>query len=199
MKNIILILSIASIALSSCSSKLTVVKRKYTKGFYVSTGHKSNTPKSIHEPINSGSSIIDEKETVMVSPSKNNEEINTSPELSIVHVNTSEQKNNFVTKTVTNYQNTTASIENKTVIETHMFKSLNKSAINHSAKAKKGGDDNLVLLVILSLFPILALIAIYLKDGKSITMNFWVDLLLHFIALWWLFALLVVLDVFSLA
>jgi hypothetical protein len=69
--------------------------------------------------------------------------------------------------------------------------------INKKAKSAKKGDTNLIVLVILSLFPILALIAVYLHDG-DITLNFWIDLILHFILLYWLFALLVVLDVIDL-
>lgn len=75
-----------------------------------------------------------------------------------------------------------------------------KNAFKFIKKIKKSlSDTDTVILVILSLFPILALVAIYLKDGKSITMNFWIDLILHFIALYWLFAILVVLDVINLA
>jgi len=54
--------------------------------------------------------------------------------------------------------------------------------------------------VILSLFPILALIAMYMKDGNSITLNFWVDLLLHLTIIGYLvFALLVVFDIVDLS
>ena len=38
-------------------------------------------------------------------------------------------------------------------------------------------SNETILYIILSLFPILALIAIYLKEGKNITTNFWIDLL----------------------
>lgn len=67
---------------------------------------------------------------------------------------------------------------------------------------KKGvnSDADTLVLVILSLFPILALIAIYIKDGKRITTNFWVDLLLHFLIIGYaIFAILVVLDIVNLA
>lgn len=75
----------------------------------------------------------------------------------------------------------------------------NAVASNHQ-KGKKGGDTELIVLVILSLFPILCLIAIYLKDGKNITLNFWIDLILHFTLFGEIiFALLVVLDVVNLA
>lgn len=68
-------------------------------------------------------------------------------------------------------------------------------------KRNGGGDANLILLVILSLFPFINLIAMYLHDGKSVTTNFWVDLILDilFFVPGIVFALLVVLDVVNLA
>lgn len=87
----------------------------------------------------------------------------------------------------------------KTVARLHIEKKHNNSnALFHQNK-KNDSDTELIILVILSLFPILSLIAVYLKDGKKITVNFWVTLILHFIFLYWLFALLRVLDVINLA
>ncbi len=64
-----------------------------------------------------------------------------------------------------------------------------------------GGDVDLIILVILCFFPFINLIAMYLKDGKSITLNFWIDLILDclFFLPGIIFALLVVLDVVNLA
>jgi hypothetical protein len=71
-------------------------------------------------------------------------------------------------------------------------------------KAKSSSSEDIsnetILLIILSLFPILALIAMYLKDGKKITNNFWIDLVLHLTIVGYaVFAVLVVLDVINLA
>ncbi len=64
---------------------------------------------------------------------------------------------------------------------------------------KETNDGPLLLLVILALFPILCLIAVYLHDD-GITTNFWIDLVLHltvFGAV--IYALLVVLDIIDLS
>ncbi|HRG58082.1 MAG TPA: hypothetical protein PK323_03945 [Bacteroidia bacterium] len=80
------------------------------------------------------------------------------------------------------------------------FKKLNKFQMVPLYHPKVKDDTYTILLVILSLFPFIALIAMYLKDNKSITMNFWVDLLLHLTVIGYaIFAVLVVLDIISLA
>ena len=84
------------------------------------------------------------------------------------------------------------------------FKSAAKSnyafkTVKETKKASRDSDTNLIVLVILALFPILCLIAVYLHDGKNITTNFWVTLLLHLlIYVECIFAVLVVLDIINL-
>ena len=64
----------------------------------------------------------------------------------------------------------------------------------------KLSDNDKLIQVILALFPVLCLIAIYLHDGKKITINFIIDLILHITFIGEiLFALLVVLDIINLA
>lgn len=101
---------------------------------------------------------------------------------------------------------------NESKVETHKTLELKKiekkatkvgekvKSLKLISKIKKVLDDaNTILLVILSLFPILCLIAVYLKDG-GITLNFWVDLLLHLTVIGaMIFAILVVLDIVNLA
>ena len=88
--------------------------------------------------------------------------------------------------------------------------SFENSVTNHNAKIvervvtnqeSSGGDTNLIIEIILCLFPFINLIAIYLKDSKHITLNFWIDLILDclFFLPGIVFALLVVLDVINLA
>jgi uncharacterized membrane protein YqaE (UPF0057 family) len=66
--------------------------------------------------------------------------------------------------------------------------------------AKGKSDGNLILMVILCLFPFINLIAIYMHDS-GVTTNFWITLLLDvlFFLPGIIFALLVVLDVVNLA
>ncbi|MCB0410658.1 MAG: hypothetical protein KDD29_10595, partial [Flavobacteriales bacterium] len=62
-------------------------------------------------------------------------------------------------------------------------------------------DTMLVLLVILCFFWMLGLISVYIHDGKKITLNFWITLILYLLG--WIpgiiFSLLVVLDAVNLA
>jgi len=96
--------------------------------------------------------------------------------------------------------NETASLTlKKDEVKTTKIADKVKSVKLFSKIKKVLGDTNTLVLVILSLFPILCLIAVYLKDG-GITLNFWVDLLLHLTVIGaMIFAILVVLDIVSLA
>lgn len=88
---------------------------------------------------------------------------------------------------------------NPSVITTAKAVAFKKENASQQQK-RSGGDTNIILLVILSLFPFICLIAMYLHDGKSVTLNFWICLLLHLtIVLWFIFALLVDFDVINLA
>ncbi len=134
---------------------------------------------------------------LVIEPISNNEIITTTNNAPIIVANAHTKVNthNNVSSDLTASSNSKTNFATKAAIKPVADKKENTS----NTQKKGSADTNLIILVILSLFPILALIAIYLKDGKKITLNFWVDLLLHFLFLYWLFALLVVLDVFSLA
>ena len=189
-KKIILPL-IAIIMLSSCANKFSLQKRKYTKGFYFAKT-KSNTLKNNDVAnTNTKTTALPIKTMALPIATENTAEITIKPIAAV--------QNNYVKTAV---KQTKASQPVKQVVALASKSKVTIAKIFKPVKlgAKKGGGDtNIILLVILSLFPILALIAIYLKDGKSITLNFWVDLILHFLFLYWLFALLVVLDVVNLA
>ena len=80
-----------------------------------------------------------------------------------------------------------------------MKKEVRKAVFKSAFKKKSGGDVN-ILAVILSLFPILCLIGVWLHHGQSINTDFWVDLVLHLTLIGEIiFALLVTLGIFSLA
>ena len=79
-------------------------------------------------------------------------------------------------------------------------KKAEKREAKFAKKLNRGTDSQLIFLVILSLFPIFALLAMYIKDGHQVTLNFWVDLLLHLTVIGYIiFALLVVFDIVNLA
>lgn len=94
-----------------------------------------------------------------------------------------------------NSKNGIVSLANKSVVLKHK-----QLVIAKQAQAKPTFDTELLILVILSLFPFLALIAVFMKDGNNITTNFWIDLLLHFTVIGYIiFALLVVFDIINLS
>ena len=200
MKNFITILSIATIILSSCTSQKNglAIKRKYNKGYYIAHNHKKN-----NETVKQTNT---DKAIVIADTKKANEETAELPAVKeILNTNTQEVKvAENVTKINEVKHNTILTDAKVVTASTELAKiKVNHKTVNVEKKATKSSssdsDAHLILLVILCLFPILALVAIYLKDGKQITLNFWIDLLLHFLFLYWLFALLVVFDVINLA
>lgn len=186
-----------SLLFASCKSNMDLTKRHYTKGYYF---HKRSSVEQVE--TKEAVAVKKEKSTVNEIPVKQiklakNE--NNGPELK-----GGIKENNLslgFSKVKSNKQ--TAS-ENTTVFKEVANKKAS-SSIQQKNKAKQqakggGSDANLILLVILCLFPILSLIAVYLHDGKSITMNFWLTLILHLTIIGYIiFSLLVVLDVVDLA
>ncbi len=192
-KKIILPL-IAIVMLSSCASKFSLQKRKYTKGFYFANS-KSNTLKNNDvTTANLKTTNLPTKTMALpVAPVKA-VEINTTPitvtEYNYVKTTVKQAKANQPTKQVVALAST------KKITPAKNFKPVKLGA-------KKGGSGgvDLIILIILCLFPFINLIAIYLKDSKSITLNFWITLILDilFFLPGIIFALLVVLDVVNLA
>ena len=185
------------IILSSCSSDMLIVKRKYNKGYYVSTGGKVKHQESTQ--------IKDEGK-----PNENevvSEEVTGSEEMPITASvdNTPEliqtQNLSRVTEQSASEQAAPVLSKKEQKQQSRLQKKETKRGARSEKKSRTGGDvdSNTILLIILAIIPILSLVAMYLKDGKQITLNFWVNLLLHFIALWWLFGILVVLDVIDLS
>ena len=114
-------------------------------------------------------------------------------------------------KVVLSQSNTTEQVKhNKSMVKTRVNLTSEKSGINKLSaiktisKIKKYGiaktDDSVnILYLIMAFFPFLCLIAIYLYDGRELTTNFWVDLVLHLTIIGEIvFAILVVLGLVSL-
>lgn len=201
MKKIFYLFALAGLILGSCQAKYTIAKRKYNKGFYIAKSGKKQNPDK-NESTSLASIKADkitttpdhfEKEIVtesVIQTSYSNEFLASN---SNTQVNSVKIKNNSF-----NNSSIVASSNETHNIKGYEFKNIEKKF--NAQASKKGDGGNTVLLVILSLFPILALIAVYIKDGKSVTMNFWIDLLLHFTIIGYaIFAILVVLDVVNLA
>ena len=200
MKNFITILSIATIILSSCTSQKNglAIKRKYNKGYYIAHNHKKGNETAKQTNTDKEVVIVDAKKVsevtaelpaIKVILSTNTEEIKSAENVAKIN----EVKHNTI---LTDTKISTASTESAPIKTVHKVVNVEKKA----NKASTDSDSQLILLVILSIFPFLALLAMYLKDGKQITLNFWVDLILHLTFIGYIiFALLVVFDIVNLA
>ena len=204
MKEIGSIIALISIILfSSCASQKNgvAIKRKYNKGYYFAHNHKK-TSESERKSNEGKIKITAEKSNV----AKKAEDfsiikpllvIPTAEKIVVKKVDKiSEVKHNTI---LVEEKAVTASVgETKLNLRHKVIDMLN----NKKTKTSKGGDidDTTILLIVFCFFPILSLIAMYLHDGKEITLNFWVDLLLYLTFIGWIvFGVLVVLDIVNLA
>jgi hypothetical protein len=206
MKKNILFFILIVIGLSACNTAKDafVMKRKYTKGFYVA--HQSKKNKSINNEneilksesadfIQSKSSHTFEKDVENqdikdINFIASNSSVNSDLSVKLNSKNAAEKefKNSVINKTLKN-----VFVEHKSI------KSNRKSKQIDSKRTSSLSSDQIVQLI-LALFPILCLIAVYLKDGGKITNNFWITLVLHLtVYLECIFAVLVVLDIINLA
>ncbi|MBA3665321.1 MAG: hypothetical protein H0W61_14075 [Bacteroidetes bacterium] len=190
---------LAIILLGSCANKFSLVKRKYNKGYHfaMSKGH-SNSKESQAGSVETAVAL-NSKKSVMPSE-KNEKEL-----MSVAPIKTTQFAQNSKKTSEPKQKGVTASAEKKPVSENKSFRSITKEQMsslkNGLSKAGKGdAGGNLILMVILCLFPFICLIPVYLHDGKKVTLNFWITLLLHLTFIGYIiFALLVVLDVVNLA
>ncbi|MCX8080957.1 MAG: hypothetical protein N3F09_06965 [Bacteroidia bacterium] len=198
MKNLLTLLSLSILLVSCGISKFGVLKKRYSRG-YTLVGYSKIKEKS-HARSN------DLQEAAIKDFTENNDK-------DIIVANAKNELTTFSASDLNNKRHvaelpTTTKKSNNQIIKLLELPNKNScfSIINKHQKTnfhanhnkKDNSDEMLIVLVILSLFPILSLIAIYLKDGKKITLNFWICLLLHFLFLYWLFALLRVLDIINL-
>jgi hypothetical protein len=201
MKKIILIAS--SIAmLTSCSTQ-SFLKRKYTKGVFI---EKTSSAELVQKnELNHSKSL--HQNNFNISPSSVTFTSNSSYSNSDIKPAISNQNNLSITALNSSSKKTTTpqKINLKSSTSNHFTSTKNisqlKNTINNNTQKNslKPSDSDKIVWVILALIPILCLIAVYLHDGKTITNNFWITLILHiFLYLECIFALLVVLDVINL-
>lgn len=198
----ILLPIIAIILLSSCANKFSLQKRKYNKGFYFANSKNSNH--NTNHVVTNAKSDNEKKLTTKAHVQPKDDVNLIEADIKVLPTNKiSSNKSVATNKKVQSEKNITASASKQNIVVLKQFKDLKlNNAKNKLGKAKKSNSDtNLIILVILCLFPFINLIAIYLKDSKSITLNFWITLILDilFFLPGIIFALLVVLDVVNLA
>lgn len=201
MKRILLITLIATIVGASCTSTKNGMfnKRKYTKGFFVDTkGRAPKVKEGTQENVarTSAVKVMNSVPVQVVSASSSEAPVLTAEAANTDHKTTAQsQKKSGFAYTTNHSQPVGAQAKAP-------FKELKMSAkAIKTFKGAKGSDTDTIILVILCLFPFINLIAIFLKDNKAITLNFWVTLILDilFFLPGIIFALLVVLDIVNLA
>ncbi len=217
MKNLIP-LTIITLIITSCSTNV-FLQRKYTSGAYIeSIAQKRKTEKrenivnrnSHSKSLISGSFIVAKDkstshnkhiETSIINE-KNN--INNYFELSkTCHVSqkssTKKIKSNIISTAISHDNNNDEYTPYFSYLPLWNKNLITKSKLNNNTKAPS--DEERIIWILLALIPFINLIPIYLHDGKKVTINFVVCLILNFIFLLpgIIFALLVVLDVVNLA
>lgn len=200
MKNLLLLLSVAAIFASSCSSKIGIAKRKYGKGYYVAVSHKPKTQNQMVSTLKKENSSSTET-VARVVVNKSEEVLKTNEAQPLV----AKAKHDFIQPNVERESSrqivAQASVQTeKTFEKSSVIKPLSSSVLNKVSASKKADDTNTILLVILCLFWWLNLVAVYLHQGKKITTDFWITLVLDLtIILGIIYSILVVLDVLSFA
>ncbi len=196
MKKLLPFLALA-ILISSCGNKMTLLKRHYTKGYYM-----QHSKQSEKVAINKAKIVsTDKMEPTIVSFIKENK---AAPPVLSASLKINKGEKTASKQSHSQELNKHIALQNNIVnsMKVASAKAFAKESANQQKENRGGGGDaNLLILVILCLFPFINLIAMYLHDGKSVTTNFWLDLILDilFFLPGIIFALLVVFDVVNLA
>ncbi len=191
---------------TSCSTH-NFIKRKYTKGMYLETivhTMKPQAQKIENNKIISKALISDNTNhpTHSSLSTKSNHPVTTAHENIPQNKTITKSQLLYSNKMKHRYNNPSfLNAVNYTKTYTHINATPQKKSQNTTSLSSQKNNDDKIIQVILALFPILCLIAVYLHDGKKATTNFWVDLILHLLFLLpaVIFALLVVLDIINLA
>ncbi|MGZ3900414.1 MAG: hypothetical protein ACXVNM_06355 [Bacteroidia bacterium] len=188
---------LAVLLLGSCANKFSLVKRKYNKGYYLDMSRNNSQKK--HDA---------EKALVLKTrPVKSVAQINepAASDIRVSEMKPFELQNEVAASPVTKKNTVTKEIKpltasaDKVIAITPSIKPLTLKALDFKS-GKASSDSNLIILVILCFLWWLNLIAVYIHDGKKITLNFWITLLLDFTFIGGvIFSLLVVLDIVNLA
>ena len=198
--NFIYYFLLSTFILGSCVSKHGVLKRRYNKGYYVSVSKTNNIKSRI---ANKNNSI-----NLMVNTDLSNLSETTCPiKLIVLRLPESNDKgiihekplNKRPKNTLSEAEKLTITASAKQIKGKQVFKPVAVKKMQLPVNAKSNSDTNLIVLVILCFLWWLNLIAVYIHDGKNITLNFWITLLLDFTIFGGIiFSLLVILDVVDL-
>lgn len=196
-QKLILFLS-ATLLLSACSSNFGLMKRRYTRGYYVSSARHHQAAKQA-EPATATvkqqpqpASHRSPETAVANAPEATVSQVQvTLPEQVIALPNSSSKKAAHPTAKQAKQEKKQESLSAVQLL---------KEPVKQEKNLEKMADDDakLIIMVILCLFPFINLIAIYMHDN-DITLNFWITLILDFTFIGGIiFSLLVVLDIVDL-
>jgi hypothetical protein len=187
---------LAILILGSCSSKFGVMKRRYNKGYYIA--HHSKPDKIEKTDV----LVSNEKKEIPAKVLVRKDEFVQQKDAPVIvsSKNTSPQILSAVKKPVSGTSLASKKLQVSADPGYTETKEYKPAPINvKSARKGEKSDSDLIVQIILALFPFICLIAVFLSDGKAITINFWIDLILHLTFIGEIiFAILVVLDVVDL-
>jgi hypothetical protein len=197
---------VAILILSSCAGKFGVMKRRYNKGYYIAHVNEANSKNSkeatklasAHTPKkNATQHAPDPKLTLKTDELAANDQPSFKKKqvenLSVLPI-TRKKEIPVPTKTVSYVS------AKKALFGIKSLKAVPDNLTQQ--KTKESGDDDakFIVMIILCFLWFFNLIPVYLHDGKKLTWNFLITLILDFtFILGVVFALLVVLDVINLA
>ncbi|MGZ3866206.1 MAG: YqaE/Pmp3 family membrane protein [Bacteroidia bacterium] len=193
-KKIISLLTVA-ILISSCGNQLSILKRHYNKGFYVEAGKQAHYSDKVKSDLKEKKEKHTEPVTLSFTDEKKEEVKQTLEAINTIAAQ-KETRKNFQSQ-LKKHRNLGA--EPKPVVIKPQLKN-DRFFFSFKESRSASSDTNRIILIILCLFPFINLIAVFLKDGSKITLNFLVCLLLDllFFLPGIIFALLVVLDMVNL-
>jgi uncharacterized membrane protein YqaE (UPF0057 family) len=171
----------AGLLIASCSTEHSIVKRHYTKGYYVdhiaSVDKAQPAAKAIAAPVSKPVTeqiIRSESQEQAQAVRQESRKASTSASAS-----TSAKKH---TSSPEPQPEEKKMVSDAPVVVQGIAPSASRKEVKLDARERsknRGGDDaNVALLVLLCIF--IPFLAVYLKE-KSITVNFWIDLLLCFL------------------
>jgi uncharacterized membrane protein YqaE (UPF0057 family) len=199
MINKIIFSLIAVIFLSSCANKFSLTKRKYTKGYYFASSKNNSSGKKENEQKEVVAKHLSKKNSALPVESSSAIEIKNEPVIAFTNVEMHAVKY-VATKKSTSNIIASAKAKEQFTSKPQIKAVAKEQPLNKELQKKGSSDANFVLMVILCFFPFINLIPVYLHDGKKVTLNFIITLILDFTwVLGVVYALLVILDVVDLA
>jgi len=194
MKKLLPFLALA-VLISSCGNKMTLLKRHYTKGYYI---HNSKHNENVAVNKRGDKEKAEKMQPTVTAFVNESQKPEVQASLTVKEVEAGKAKTyqQQLNKHIVAQRGSVTGQAYATKSNVALAKEVKKA----DKKNTTGGEGNIIVLVILSLFPLLCLIAMYIHDGHKVTTNFWVDLILHITIIGYaIFALLVVFDIVDLS